>query len=385
MLNNIAGINTSPAFDSFIKKENKKAQEPVAKPEIEVNNEKYDKMWAAIGLLGAAGIIASAIMCDAKKGTNRTTNIVQNQNNEKLSNIWEDISKCKTIEEMALPKTLKSTLEKLIKCIENPEIIEQRGGKSIKTILLYGPPGTGKTTFAKAIAKYFPDSKYAGIDVTSLNSKWVGETEKNVQKAVVEICEQAEKNPNTKYFVFIDEIDSIMMIDEGSAKKHSNDVLNEFKRCFTEKLGKHENIITIGATNVPIDVEKGITMGGKQLDRPMLDRFEQKILVDLPTSEQIKEAFIMAYKDKKLVDESLFQKDSKQLETICDFLSNKKHNVSFRTVNSIVNETASAIQDDTRKVTIQDIFNTIVEKRHELNIKYDTDLRILAERLGVEY
>ena len=79
---------------------------------------------------------------------------------------------------------------------------------------MYGPPGTGKTTFAKAIAQEFPNSKFASLDVTNLGSKFVGETEKNIQAAVNQICKEAQENPDTKYFVFVDEIDSIMGIDE---------------------------------------------------------------------------------------------------------------------------------------------------------------------------
>lgn len=40
-------------------------------------------------------------------------------------------------------------------------------------------------------------------------------------------------------------------------------MLNEFKKCFTEKLGKRDNIITIGATNLPIDVEKVLLLAVK--------------------------------------------------------------------------------------------------------------------------
>ena len=139
--------------------------------------------------------------------------------------------------------------------------------------------------FAKAIAKYFPDSEFAALDLTNLSSKWVNESEKNIQSAVEEICEQAKSNPEKKFFVFIDEIDSVMMIHEGSSSAfHSNSVLNEFKRCFTDKLGAHENIVTIAATNLEV-IDKNPM--GKKLDKAMLDRFQEKIYIPLPTKEQL--------------------------------------------------------------------------------------------------
>ena len=88
---------------------------------------------------------------------------------------------------MTLPEELKGLLNKVVKSIDNPTNIVEKGGKPIKSILLYGPPGTGKTTFAKAIAKEFPDSRFASLDVTRLGSKFVGETEKNIQAAVNEM------------------------------------------------------------------------------------------------------------------------------------------------------------------------------------------------------
>src|SRR5439155_14580726 len=36
--------------------------------------------------------------------------------------------------------------------LEQPELIEEKGGKVPKGILLWGPPGTGKTLMAKAVA-----------------------------------------------------------------------------------------------------------------------------------------------------------------------------------------------------------------------------------------
>jgi SpoVK/Ycf46/Vps4 family AAA+-type ATPase len=298
-----------------------------------------------------------------------------------LNSLWEDISSSMKLKDMSLGENLKSLLDKIIKNLQEPEAITSRGGKSIKTILLYGPPGTGKTTFAKAIAKEFPNSRFATLDVTRLSSKYIGESEKNIQAAVNEICEQAQKNPDTKYFVFIDEIDSVMMVDEGSAKKHSNDVLNEFKRCFTERLGKHDNIITIGATNLSINPETGITKGGKILDKPMLDRFQEKIFVGLPTKGQIMDSFIANYGNKTMVCDELKNKSSERLKIICEFLSDEKHEVSFRTLQTLFNNIAMS-GNVKEKVTIEDVFKAIEAKKIELKIT-DAQLEKLAQDLNI--
>ena len=298
-----------------------------------------------------------------------------------ITSVWEDISSALKINDMSLPKELKELLNSVVKTIQNPENIIQKGGKPIKSILLYGPPGTGKTTFAKAIAKEFPNSQFASLDVTRLGSKFVGETEKNIQAAVNEICQQAHQNPQTKFFVFIDEIDSVMMVDNGNSKKYSNDVLNEFKKCFTERLGKEDNIITIGATNLTIDTERGIALGGKVLDKPMLDRFQEKIFVGLPNKEQIRDFFVANYQGKTMVDKTLQTKNSKELDKICEFLADKKHDVSFRTLQALFNN-AATIGDPKAQTTILDIFNAIKAKQKELKITNE-ELEQLAKSLNI--
>lgn len=298
-----------------------------------------------------------------------------------VGSLWEDIASAMKLKDMTLADDLKALLEKIVKNIQEPQSITQRGGKPIKTILMYGPPGTGKTTFARAIAKEFPDSRFATLDVTRLGSKYVGETEKNIQAAVNEICEQAEKNPQTKFFVFIDEIDSVMMVDDGNGKKHSNDVLNEFKRCFTERLGRYDNIITIGATNLSIDPEKGVAAGGKILDKPMLDRFQEKIYVGLPSKGQILDFITANYKDKEMVCDELKNATSEELKLLCEFLSNEEHEVSFRTLQTLFNNIA-ATGSMKEKVTLQNVFDVIKSKKIELKIT-DVQLQDLAQKLNV--
>ena len=287
------------------------------------------------------------------------------KNKNELQAIWEDISKADSIDDMALPKDLKTMMEKLKQNAKNGQIINDRGGKPIKSILLYGPPGTGKTTFAKAIAKMFPDSQFAALDVTSLGSEYQSVTERNLNNAVDMICEKAKANPNKKFFVFIDEIDSVMMVDKGTGAKNSNDVLNEFKKCFTEKLGKCDNIITVGATNLPIDPEKAMTADGKLLDKPMLDRFAQKIFVGLPTSEQVQNAVSKHYKNCKLVDGVL--KDPAKLQEFGEHLVKGK-DVSFRTLNFLYDDAAALVEGNTAKVTMKELAQAVVDKNNELNL-----------------
>ena len=348
-------------YDVFIKKQQKEQKTAKRKQNI------------MTGLQAGAllAIIASVfVMLRNGSGMGKKTS--------ELKEIWSDLGKSSKLDDLALPDSLKKFTASFKNSVDNPEVLKNRGGKPTKSVLMYGPPGTGKTTFAKALAKEFPDSKFASLDVTSLGSEYQSVSERNLNKAVDMICKEADNNPSKKFFVFIDEIDSVMMVDNSLSAKHSNDMLNEFKKCFTEKLGKRDNIITIGATNLPIDVEKGIALGGKKLDRPMLDRFSEKVLVDLPTKEQIINSVKFHYKDSSLVSDKL-KTDSAELKAIAEFLSKKEHNTSFRTLDAIYDATAASIKGQDRKVDVIDIVNTIRNKQHEMNFTDAEFAKLLSD------
>ena len=348
-------------YDVFIKKQQKEQK----------NAKRKQNIMTGLQAGALLAIIASVfVMLRNGSGMGKKTS--------ELKEIWSDLGKSSKLDDLALPDSLKKFTASFKNSVDNPEVLKNRGGKPTKSVLMYGPPGTGKTTFAKALAKEFPDSKFASLDVTSLGSEYQSVSERNLNKAVDMICKEADNNPSKKFFVFIDEIDSVMMVDNSLSAKHSNDMLNEFKKCFTEKLGKRDNIITIGATNLHIDVEKGIVLGGKKLDRPMLDRFSEKVLVDLPTKEQIINSVKFHYKDSSLVSDKL-KTDSAELKAIAEFLSKKEHNTSFRTLDAIYDATAASIKGQDRKVDVIDIVNTIRNKQHEMNFTDAEFAKLLSD------
>ncbi len=67
--------------------------------------------------------------------------------------------------------------------------------------LFYGPPGTGKTMAATLLGKFTGHDVYR-IDLSSLVSKYIGETEKNLST----LFERAE---NKKWILFFDEADAL--------------------------------------------------------------------------------------------------------------------------------------------------------------------------------
>ena len=410
--------------------------------------EKNKQAWYKAGIIGgcvlAAAFATQAIIAVATYKTNKKvaeasirsmeaqTKHLSNADKHgeeiknAIKNVFEDISKADKIDDLALSKELTEFINTFKNSVENPEMVLERGGDFINSILFYGPPGTGKTTIAKAIAQMFPKSKFASLDVTKMKDKYVGETEKNVNKIIDAICKEADemmarynnelskiigkelvekgtpaeinkaiikaqkegkKMPEMeRVFAFLDEIDSVMMVDTSSSAKYSNDMLNEFKKGVTEKLGKRKNIVMIGATNLEINAEKAMTKDGKMLDKPMLDRFNMKIYVGNPLKEQLKKTIVRKMSNLSLVSDELKDINSAKLDTLCQFLEGS---TSYRDLNAILKATGNRVKldasgkvDTTSKTTVLDMFETIKTMKESLGFGDDI-IENLGRNLGL--
>ena len=282
---------------------------------------------------------------------------------------FKDLSKELSLSEMALPDSQKKAAERITNFIEHHKEIVEMGGGEGSSLLLYGPPGTGKNTFAYAITKKFPNAKFLDMDISKMNSKWHGESEQNILGTMEATIKYANEHPKEKIFVFLDEIDSVMMQDRGSGAKLSQDILNAFKKGFNDLTSK-DNIIVMGATNLNINPEKA-KLSGKILDSAMLDRFAEKVLVDLPSKEQLKLAITNYYKNPKhpRADAALKDINNEKLDKIAEFLAKREHETSFRKlVIGLLRPTAKSkkITPDV-KVTIDDLINTIKNNKENLN------------------
>ena len=113
----------------------------------------------------------------------------------------------------------------------------------------------------------------------------------------------------------------------------------------------------------------------------MLDRFQEKIYVGLPSKGQILDFITANYKDKEMVCDELKNTTSEELKLLCEFLSNEEHEVSFRTLQTLFNNIA-ATGSMKEKVTLQNVFDVIKSKKIELKIT-DVQLQDLAQKLNV--
>ena len=174
---------------------------------------------------------------------------------------------------------------RMIDPIKYPEKYAAYKKKAGGGVLLYGPPGTGKTMIAKAIANEV-GAKFYAVKGSDIVSKWVGESEKNINS----LFETARKDDLA--IIFIDEMDSLF--GERGKDPHNDKRVNEFLQQIDGFIGKSPNLLLLGATNRPWDVDGAAVRSG---------RFSEKIYVTLPDEKARKYLFKRQLKGLPLADD----------------------------------------------------------------------------------
>ncbi len=158
----------------------------------------------------------------------------------------------------------KAITIKMINPVKYPEKYKMYGKKTGGGVLLYGPPGTGKTMIAKAIANEVK-AKFYAVKGSDIVSKWVGDSEKNINSLF------EEANKQDRAIIFIDEMDSL--IGKRGLDTHNDKRVNEFLQQIDGFAGRNPNLLLLGATNRPWDIDSAAMRSG---------RFSQKIYLPLP-------------------------------------------------------------------------------------------------------
>jgi SpoVK/Ycf46/Vps4 family AAA+-type ATPase len=92
--------------------------------------------------------------------------------------------------------------------------------------LFYGPPGTGKTLAATLLGKQFNKDVYR-IDLSQVVSKYIGETEKNLEKVF-------QKAENKDWILFFDEADALFGKRSNVQSAHDKYANQEYLICYNE-------------------------------------------------------------------------------------------------------------------------------------------------------
>ncbi|NHI92449.1 MAG: AAA family ATPase [Candidatus Lokiarchaeota archaeon] len=179
-----------------------------------------------------------------------------------------------------------------------------------KGILLFGPPGCGKTYIAKILAAT-TDSNFQYASAPDLLSKWLGESEKNLR----DIFSLAKISAPS--ILFFDELDGLAF--ERSRTTDHPYLSTLISTFLTEisNLNEDDQVLVIGATNRPEDIDPAFLRPG---------RLDERIAIPPPDEHAREKIFQIHLKNLPLEKDIDFKELSKrtndytgaEIEYICE-------------------------------------------------------------------
>jgi SpoVK/Ycf46/Vps4 family AAA+-type ATPase len=173
--------------------------------------------------------------------------------NPNLSSLARKITPRYTWADIILPPDPRAILQELVGTVRNrPHVLEDWGvGKKLAssagiTALFAGDPGTGKTMAAEVIAGELGLDLYK-IDLSTIVSKYIGETEKNLER----IFGEAQ---SSNAILFFDEADAIF--GKRSEVKDAHDRYANIEISYLLQRMEAYDGVTILATNLRANLDE---------------------------------------------------------------------------------------------------------------------------------
>jgi hypothetical protein len=157
---------------------------------------------------------------------------------------WEDI--ILPADQIAILRELVSTVRQRSKVLEEWGLGKKLASSGAVTVLFAGPPGTGKTMSAEVIAKDLGLDLYK-IDLSNLVSKYIGETEKNLERIFTEA-------QSSNAILFFDEADAIF--GKRSGVKDAHDRYANLEISYLLQRMESYDGVTILATNLRSNLDE---------------------------------------------------------------------------------------------------------------------------------
>jgi hypothetical protein len=155
--------------------------------------------------------------------------------------------------DIILPPDQVSILREIVATVrERPKVLEEWGvGRKLAasdgiTVLFAGPPGTGKTMAAQVIASELKLALYK-IDLSTVVSKYIGETEKNLERIFTEA-------QDSNSILFFDEADALF--GKRSEVKDAHDRYANIEVSYLLQRMEGYDGVTVLATNLRANLDE---------------------------------------------------------------------------------------------------------------------------------
>jgi SpoVK/Ycf46/Vps4 family AAA+-type ATPase len=204
--------------------------------------------------------VASARDIAAQRGTPLTEEdlfkAARSHSNPRLSGLARKIVPRYGWNDIVVPKDQLSILHEIVSTVRGrAKVMEEWGiGRKLAasngvTILFAGPPGTGKTMGAEVIAGELGLDLYK-IDLSTIVSKYIGETEKNLERIFAEA-------QSSNAILFFDEADAIF--GKRSEVKDAHDRYANIETSYLLQRMEAYDGVTILATNLRANLDEAFT------------------------------------------------------------------------------------------------------------------------------
>jgi ATP-dependent 26S proteasome regulatory subunit len=236
---------------------------------------------------------------------------------------WDDI---------VLPGDQVDLLNEIVSTVRcRPKVLDEWGiGRKLAssrgvTALFSGPPGTGKTMAAEIIAAELNLDLYK-IDLSTVVSKYIGETEKNLER----IFNEAE---TSNAILFFDEADALF--GKRSEVRDSHDRYANIEISFLLQRMEAYNGVTILATNLRANLDDAFTR-------------RLQFAVDFPFPEEI---------DRLRIWQTLFPKDIPKTSNLDFVMMADKFKLAGGNIRNIIVNAAYLAADDGQFVTMDHLLH----------------------------
>lgn len=200
--------------------------------------------------------------------------------------------------------------------------------------LFYGPPGTGKTLTASLLGKEFDKEVYR-IDLSMVVSKYIGETEKNLNKVF-------DKAVNKNWILFFDEADALF--SKRTGVQSSNDkYANQEVSYLLQRVEDYPGMLIL-ASNIKHNI-----------DNAFLRRFNSVIHFPKPDAKERLRIW------KNCIPQQL------PLHKDVDLLSiSQKYEITGSTIINVIQYASlRAFSNNAQVISYDDIFNGLKREFHK--------------------